>query len=35
MLIDSRKTPAVIPDHFIDDVKVKRVAEYKYQQTEF
>ena len=30
MLIDFRKAPAVIPDFFIDGVKVERVTEYKY-----
>ena len=29
MLIDFRKTPTVIPDLFIDGVKVERVTEYK------
>ena len=30
MLIDFRKAPTVIPDLFIDGVKVERVTEYKY-----
>ena len=30
MLIGSRKTPTVIPDLFIDGIKVTRVPEYKY-----
>ena len=29
MLIDFRKAPTVIPDLFIDGVKVERVTEYK------
>ena len=33
MLIDFRKTPTVIPDLFIDGVKVERVTGYKYQAT--
>ena len=33
MLIDFRKAPTVIPDFFIDDVKVERVTEYKYLRT--
>ena len=33
MLIDFRKTPTVIPDLFIDGVKVERVTEYKYLGT--
>ena len=40
MLIDFRKAPTVIPDLFIDGVKVERVTKYKYlgtgwQQAEF
>ena len=30
MLIDFRKAPTVIPDLFIDGVKVERATEYKY-----
>ena len=30
MLTDFRKTPSVIPDLFIDGVKVERVTEYKH-----
>ena len=30
MLTDLRKTPTVIPDLFIDGMKVERVTEYKY-----
>ena len=30
MLTDFRKSPTVIPDLFIDGVKVQRVTEYKY-----
>ena len=30
MLIDFRKAPTVIPDLFIDGVKVEKVTEYKY-----
>ena len=33
MLIDLRKAPTVIPDLFIDGVKVERVTEYKYLGT--
>ena len=33
MLIDFRKAPTVIPDLFIDGVKVERVTEYKYLGT--
>ena len=33
MLIDVRKAPTVIPDLFIDGVKVERVTEYKYVGT--
>ena len=33
MLIVFRKVPAVIPDLFIDGVKVERVTEYKYLGT--
>ena len=33
MLIDFRKASTVIPDFFIDDVKVERVTEYKYLRT--
>ena len=33
MLIDFRKVPTVIPDLFIDGVKVERVTEYKYLGT--
>ena len=33
MLIDFRKAPFVIPDLFIDDMKVERVIEYKYLRT--
>ena len=33
MLIDFRKAPTVIPDLFIDGVKVERLAEYKYLGT--
>ena len=33
MLIDFRKAPAVIPDLFIDGVKVERVTKYKYLGT--
>ena len=29
MLIDFRKAPTVIPDLFIDGMKVERVAEFK------
>ena len=30
MLLDLRKNPTVIPDLFVDDVKVERVTEYEY-----
>ena len=33
MLIDFRKAPTVIPDLFIDGMKVERVTEYKYLVT--
>ena len=33
MLTDFRKAPTVVPDLFIDGVKVKRVTEYKYLGT--
>ena len=33
MLIDLRKAPTVIPDLFIDGMKVERVTEYKYLGT--
>ena len=33
MLTDFRKAPIVIPDLFIDGVKVERVTEYKYLGT--
>ena len=33
MLIDFRKAPIVIPDLFIDGVKVGKVTEYKYLVT--
>ena len=33
MLIDFRKAPTVIPNLFIDGVKVERVTEYKYLGT--
>ena len=32
-MIDFRKVPTVIPDFFIDGVKVERVTEYKYLGT--
>ena len=33
MLINFRKAPTVIPDLFIDGVKVERVTEYRYLGT--
>ena len=33
MLIDFKKAPTVIPDLFIDGVKVERVTEYSYLGT--
>ena len=33
MMTDFRKVPTVIPDFFIDGVKVQRVTEYKYLGT--
>ena len=33
MLTDFRKAPTVIPDLFIDGVKVEKVTEYKYPGT--
>ena len=33
MLFDLRKAPTVIPDFFIDGVKVERLTEYKYLGT--
>ena len=33
MLIDFRKSPTVIPDNFIDGMKVERGIEYKYLGT--
>jgi len=33
MLVDFRKAPTVIPELFIDGMKVERVTEYKYLGT--
>ena len=33
MLIDFRKAPTVIPDLFIDGMKIERMTEYKYPGT--